>query len=498
MSKTKKSRSEPDVPSKKAAPEKQRRPKNAVVAPSGGKKPLLFFAVVVVLGAVAFLTRGSWRTPSTEPVRDARLDELAPNLRSFLDEKFEEARKKPKNVEAQKDYVLALVFNELYREAFPNLAHLKSLTPNDPYPPYYEAVCIRAFGDHPRAETILRDVVDRFPNFAPAYNELGQIVMERGEIDQAEKAFEKARDLAPRESEGYAGLGGVALERRDFEKAETLLREALARNPKDKIATYRLGLALRGLGKTQEAERKLAAGSGAAPRRMADEWTKLEGRYSKSVSGITSNAIYLINTGDVKSALHLLEGLHAAHPDDVEVVVNLAAAYEDSGATDRARKLLEDALAKDPNRDWALVNMAAIEINAKNYDKAAEYCDRAIAASPEFAAAYLNRANALARQGKHEQALPFYRDALRYDPRDAKIRGAYASALLALKRPDDARREAERAIEYDPSYVLGRLVLVDILLSKNDRQGAAAAMAAARAVAPNHPEVRKYLSEKFR
>ncbi len=116
--------------------------------------------------------------------------------------------------------------------------------PTDPVHPYLEAAALKAQGRTNEAEKLLRDLVHRFPEFAPAANDLALLLAERNEsLDFAAKLADRARRLAPG-PEVLDTVGFVELRRGRYDAAKEVLEQALAANPGYATARYRLGVVL--------------------------------------------------------------------------------------------------------------------------------------------------------------------------------------------------------------------------------------------------------------
>jgi tetratricopeptide (TPR) repeat protein len=433
-----------------------------------------------------------------EPYVPPELAQSSEVTRKFIGDLLAIAKAKPTDEKARVDYALGLYFNELSKAAHENFRHLEALMPKSPLPKHYRAHCQRRFGDLAEAAKLYDEVAAAFPEFAPAVHERGRLALERDDFAAAERDFKRASELAPLAFEPWLSLGDVAVRQGEFEQALKHLEKAATIAPKDKVVLYQTGLALRGLGRRDEAEKKLAAGSGSIPKKMSDPWSGREGEFSRSVSNLTTTAIHLVQTGRMKEGITLLERLAADNPEDLELLNNLACAYQDNKQSEKAISLLEKALAKSPERDSTLVNFASLYINLGDNAKAIEYADRALKSNPTFGPAFFNKGNAFARQGKSAEAIAQYREGIRHDPRNGKIRSAMATVLFAQSKFEDARREATRAVELEPDYLTGHLLLVEICAKMNDAAGAQAAFTTARKIAPNHPEVARIGQTYFR
>ncbi len=96
------------------------------------------------------------------------------------------------------------------------------------------------------------------PGNANASYELAEIHRQRNELDQARELFETALKYYPDFQEAHVGLAAVLMAQRKPDLALPHLQRAVAINPDDEVAWYRLGLADRALGKTEEQNKALA------------------------------------------------------------------------------------------------------------------------------------------------------------------------------------------------------------------------------------------------
>ena len=95
--------------------------------------------------------------------------------------------------------------------------------------------------------------------FAPLLNTCGIVDVERGRIVEALARFERAFELDPRLYEAWMNFGQITLSFRGYEDAERAFRGALEAQPGDYDARIGLGVALRGLGRFDEARTQYEA-----------------------------------------------------------------------------------------------------------------------------------------------------------------------------------------------------------------------------------------------
>jgi predicted Zn-dependent protease len=129
----------------------------------------------------------------------------------------------------------------------PSQAEIDSALSTDPN--YVPALAARATiqakrGDSAGAEATYRQVLQRFPDFAPAQRDLAAILVnDPTKRDAAYDLATKARRAIPGDPLISIVLGRVSYERKDFGRAIQLFQESARERPLDARSLYYLGMA---------------------------------------------------------------------------------------------------------------------------------------------------------------------------------------------------------------------------------------------------------------
>ena len=212
------------------------------------------------------------------------------------------------------------------------------------------------------------------------YN-LGIVLSEQGEADQAIDHYRRAVALRPDYAEAHYNLGRLLVEQGQLDDAIAHYERAAAINPADAEAQNNLGVTLFGIGRTDDA---------IAHYQKALE---IQPDYAE-VSCNLANA--LIAKGDFDGAISRYKACLAAIPDQEEAQYNLASALLRRGRTDEAIVEYQKVLQTHPESADAHANLGSAWLTkGRVRDAMAEYT-KALQISPENLAALSNLAWLLA------------------------------------------------------------------------------------------------------
>ena len=100
-------------------------------------------------------------------------------------------------------------------------------------------------GEFEKAEKILHGVLEKDPEFVPAYNKLGVIEFYRKNFEKAEEKLKKAHEIDDEFPPTITNLGSLAREKGNEEKAKNLYEKAVKINPDYGPAHNNLGVVYR-------------------------------------------------------------------------------------------------------------------------------------------------------------------------------------------------------------------------------------------------------------
>jgi tetratricopeptide (TPR) repeat protein len=261
----------------------------------------------------------------------------------------------PKNVDAHRllarIYVRSLgdlesgdVQQENLAKAIEQFQAILKLDPRDTYSSLWLARLYRFENKHEDAEQVLRGVVRQEPDNEPALEQLGQLLIDEGRLQEAvDLLAQAASDSAS--SDLYDLLGEAYSQLKDYAKAEAAYRKAVDGDPDDPGHRHGLAQALMG-------EDKYAAAL-----EQFQRLSELEpGNWENHVRASSLER----RLGQFSEAESSLARARQLAPGNLEVVYNEALLDQDEGHFDDAVKILTDAIAGMKNEPGANANALGI------------------------------------------------------------------------------------------------------------------------------------------
>jgi len=206
-------------------------------------------------------------------------------------------------------------------------------------------------------ETLWRETLAVNPDSWLAHENLGAIVQERGELDEAIRHFKRSLEIEPHQHEAYNNLGNAMRARGELDEAVALIRRSLEVEPNYVLAHNSLGLALHDRGEHDAAARSF------------------------------------------ERALQIHPDLAAAH-------TNLGITLAAQGRLDAAARHHREALRIDPGLSQAHTNLALVLLERGEIDRAIAHLTRVVELLPESQAAKQHLRAAQGRRARRSEPPP--------------------------------------------------------------------------------------------
>jgi tetratricopeptide (TPR) repeat protein len=304
-----------------------------------------------------------------------------------------------------------------------------------------------------------------------------------GRLDLAEAAYRQVLTLAPQEPEALHLLGLVALQTGRPEPAAGLIGAAIRLEGGRAAYHSNLALALRALGRLDEAEASCRRALTLDPDSVATLSTlggilRAAGRLAEA-EDCYRNAVRLKpafaeghnNLGNVLRALgrpaEAAASLRAAldlAPGQPAIAVNLAGALSELGRHAEAEQVYRDVLARQPDRAEAQFGLGLVLRKLARPAEAAACFRAALALQPEHPETLVNLASTLLDLERQDEAEPLFRAAIRLKPDLVPAQYGLGRALFERGFLAEAEACCRAVLRLDPDHVWSHFNLAHLLL----------------------------------
>jgi tetratricopeptide (TPR) repeat protein len=328
----------------------------------------------------------------------------------------------------------------------------EKLNPSDPRWPYLLGRSLRASDPDEAMACLQRSVRHSRSGISPSML-LGELLMDRGRLDEAEVQFRFVVDHDRDNPRASLGLGRIAFSRNQLEQSRDYLVRAAANAPKTKMIHASLAQLYSRLGDSKAAAAELRLVESLKddfswPDPYMDEvlalWVGLKARLTIA-SGLWKDGLR-------HKAIEYMQALARDYPESNKAQfilgdkLNLLERYQEAEAFLRA------AVRLDPSFSRAHFELAYSLHQQGRIQEAAACYREAIRLQPDYAIAYYDLSFCLEVQGDRPRAMQALRDAIRYNPNVAKAYrqlgklltkdGQHTEALVVLRHalelaPDD-------------------------------------------------------------
>jgi tetratricopeptide (TPR) repeat protein len=415
-------------------------------------------------------------------------DQLDPEIGVLVTQRLNDARAASGDPDARLALAMACHANAMLETAIVAYEQTLSMNPRLARAWHLLAMARHESGDLDGAVQAARTAARLAPTYSPAHWRLGLYELEARRLDRSREAFEAAAKINPADLGASSGLARVHLLQGRSQQAVDLLAPLTSKPDADPYLHHLLGLALRDLGRWEEARLALARGSGAAAS-FPDVWVVEMRRMRTGYRARIEDAHRLTESGQAGAALQVLAPLAIRRPDDPAVISALAAAHMRLNQPDTALDLCLAAMRRGVDHYSLHLNLAHLYAARNDPTRALAHAGRAIEQNPALAPAHLVRADLHHRAGRFEDAAASARQALRTGGRDLNALLMLGDSLMSMNRTAEAIGAYQQAAAAYPASALPRLGLAQARARGGDLQAALAELQLARSLEPSNPKV---------
>jgi len=282
-------------------------------------------------------------------------------------------------------------------------------------------------------ETLWLTTIARNPDCWLAQNDLGSLLYEKGQLDQATIRFRISLAIQPDDAEAQHNLGSALAKKGLVDEAIVRFQKALAIRPNFAEAHRHLGDALLRKGQLDEATLHFQKAVAIRP-----DLAELHESLGSA----------LLQKGQVEEAIIQFQQTLEIHPDDDQAHYNLGIALRQIGQPDEAMLQFQKAVAVRPDFAEAQNNLGNSLFLKGRMDEAVAHLRKALEIRPDYAQAHYNLANALLQKGQVDDAIVQFQKALAIEPDSVETRRNLAGIAWRLATsPNPALRNGTKAVE---------------------------------------------------
>jgi tetratricopeptide (TPR) repeat protein len=269
------------------------------------------------------------------------------------------------------------------------------------------------------------------------YTLMAEIALERDQLDEAIRFYEKALSVDSRDFTAHANLGNLLCQSGDTARAFPHGQQAIIIRPHRAYSYAVLGECYERQGRKEMAKKCYQAA------------LEREPRFARAHNNLGTLAIA---AGQTQAGIKHLQAAISSNPVDVIAIVNLAKVYRDQQQPSKALPLLKKAIAIDPAYAPAHLNLALLETDEGNTIDAIVSLREAMRLAPESVEARVRLAWLLATTDdaifrNPELAVKLAEEAAQLEPMpNVETLETLAAAYAAVDRNQDAQAAIEKAI----------------------------------------------------
>ena len=414
-------------------------------------------AVLAFALTLAAATTPAQAQPALEPVEPPRMDHYEGSVRGQLaraQNDLDRLLNEPQPDQGR----LADAFGRLgqlyllYDFMAPSAAALRNaqaLAPDDPRWSYYLAINYRYEGALEESVAALDRVVALVPNDLAALTHRADIRLELGLTEEAEADYRLVLERDPASSAARLGLGRIDFDRRDYESALDRFEQALQGQPPGSVVHHHLGLALRRLGRREEAARQLELNDHLSVVFPDPLFIELQ-RLNVSREAHIKRGSAAMRQGNPRAALTAFLDALEAMPDDPLTIFNVGMALIELGEKEQAEARLRQSIAINDNYRDPQYNLALILAERGDLAGAERHFRRAGEIDPEDVEARVRHADILTRLQRTDEAVELLEGVLAADAASPLARLALGAAHQQAGSDDAAREALTKVLEAAP------------------------------------------------
>jgi len=326
------------------------------------------------------------------------------------------------------------------------------------------AVQYQESGQLLEADSILKQILQSYPNNDVALHLLGVIHHQAGRTDIAIDIIKQAISINKKNAHYFSNIGEMCRQTLKLGDAIKYGQQAVKISPKSATALSNLGIAYFDNNDLDIAEAYQKKAVGINP---------------KLICAINSLGSIARNRKDKKMAIHYYQEALSIDSNNIESKNNLAAMFTESDRATEAISLLVSIINSNPNYIEAYYNLGVAYLDLQNTRQAKKLFNKVLELQSDYVGAFRGLAHSYRLEKETDLAIENALNALSITPNSLVIHTLLGSIYRESGFPDKALVSFKKALEVDVEYLpahlaKGRLLmeLGDIPAAKQDFQTA--------------------------
>jgi tetratricopeptide (TPR) repeat protein len=284
------------------------------------------------------------------------------------------------------------------------------------------------------AVALCRQAIARDPGDVNFVALLGAILLRMDENEEALQVLQRAVSIAPGYPKAQEDLGTVLLNMKRHEEAAKHLLKASQLDDKNADALFKLGGALKAIGRIDDAEQAFKRSIELSPEK-----------------GKLAQAAKLLAQRKFREAEKIAKQLLQENPRDINAAILLARIAMDAGCYDDAEVILRKIIQMAPSFIEAWHDLGTSLKGQNKFDEAVEVLERAVQLDSNNAVSHHLHASALAMAAKSEQAELAYKRSIELNPNVPKAYLGLGHVLKTVGRQEEGIVAYRKAMELQPN-----------------------------------------------
>jgi len=287
-------------------------------------------------------------------------------------------------------------------------------------------------------ETLWQTTIARNPDCWLAFNDLGAVLYDKGQADQAIVLFQKSLAIQPNNAETHNNLGAALDKKGQLDEAVLQFQNAVALRPDFAEAHRNLGDILLRKGQVDEALLQF------------EKAVTLRPDIAKAHRNLGDA---LLGKGRMDEAIVQFEEALKLDPAENKARYDLGIALLQKGQLDDALLQFQQEAALRPDFAETQNNLGYCLFQKGRLEEAVTHLRKALEIRPDYAEAHYNLGNALLQKGQADEAIVQFQKMLALQPGIAVAHNSLGKALLQKARLNEAILQFQKALTLQPGFV---------------------------------------------